>query len=131
MQSMRDEFWDTQPHYGGSQSKPIRVQHYCIVVLKAAYHNGLDSCAACREQLSGMHSRQPVKQTSTFPGRLWESAGIVVATDDMTVCYDERGIALRASLALFFAGTHTYAHAMLSIPCMYAEICEASYSAHM
>ncbi|KXZ42686.1 hypothetical protein GPECTOR_124g486 [Gonium pectorale] len=56
----RDEFWDTQPHYGGDRN--------IWDALKAACEADPDTCKL-----------------------LIESAGIIVAAPDMTVCYDERG----------------------------------------
>ncbi|KAG2485045.1 hypothetical protein HYH03_016144 [Edaphochlamys debaryana] len=56
----REEFWDTQPHYGGDR--------VIWDALKAA--------------IEAEH------ETSKL---IIESAGIIVAVPDMTVCYDERG----------------------------------------
>jgi len=58
---MRDEFWFTQPHYGGSKE--------IWDALKAAFE--------CQDMAT---TRVII-----------DSAGIVVAAPDMTVCYDERG----------------------------------------
>ncbi|GLC46664.1 hypothetical protein PLESTB_001549100 [Pleodorina starrii] len=60
LQKKREEFWDTQPHYGGDRN--------IWDALKAA-------CEADQETAK----------------LLIESAGIIVAAHDMTVCYDERG----------------------------------------
>eukprot|EP00884_Botryococcus_braunii_P000613 jgi/Botrbrau1/10552/Bobra.0343s0001.1 len=67
LQAMREEFWDTQPHYGGAQE--------IWDALKAAA--GSDLATA---QL------------------ICDSAGVIVASSDLTTCYDERG---RAVSALF------------------------------
>ncbi|EIE23586.1 hypothetical protein COCSUDRAFT_53398 [Coccomyxa subellipsoidea C-169] len=60
LQAKREEFWDTQPHYGGDR-----------VIWDALK-------AACESDL----------QTAKL---ILDSAGVVVASDDMSVCYDERG----------------------------------------
>ncbi|GFR42931.1 hypothetical protein Agub_g3829 [Astrephomene gubernaculifera] len=60
LKKKREEFWDTQPHYGGDRN--------IWDALKAACEADQDTCRL-----------------------LIESAGIIVAAHDMTVCYDERG----------------------------------------
>mmetsp|Transcript_12486 Transcript_12486/g.26927 ORF Transcript_12486/g.26927 Transcript_12486/m.26927 type:complete len:131 (+) Transcript_12486:219-611(+) len=60
LKAMRDEFWDTQPHYGGDR-----------VIWDALK-------AACEAEMA----------TAKL---IIESAGVIVASPDMTVCYDERG----------------------------------------
>eukprot|EP00270_Netrium_digitus_P017114 TRINITY_DN6233_c0_g1_i1.p1 TRINITY_DN6233_c0_g1~~TRINITY_DN6233_c0_g1_i1.p1 ORF type:complete len:117 (-),score=36.80 TRINITY_DN6233_c0_g1_i1:309-659(-) len=60
LKQMREEFWDTSPHYGG--------QKEIWDALKAA--------------------------TEADPGLaqlIIESAAIIVTSDDLSVCYDERG----------------------------------------
>mmetsp|Transcript_43850 Transcript_43850/g.82012 ORF Transcript_43850/g.82012 Transcript_43850/m.82012 type:complete len:145 (-) Transcript_43850:691-1125(-) len=61
LQRMRDEFWDTQPHYGG--------QPEIWQALKATTEVDRD-----------------------MKLQIIESAGIIVQSADMTVCYDERGV---------------------------------------
>jgi len=61
LETMRATFWDTQPAYGG--------QKVIWDALKAA--------AECED----MESTKLIL----------ESAGIIVNTTDMTICYDERG----------------------------------------
>eukprot|EP00252_Welwitschia_mirabilis_P021428 TRINITY_DN54_c0_g1_i1.p1 TRINITY_DN54_c0_g1~~TRINITY_DN54_c0_g1_i1.p1 ORF type:complete len:116 (+),score=27.12 TRINITY_DN54_c0_g1_i1:449-796(+) len=60
LKQMRDEFWDTAPHYGGQ--KEI-----------------WDALRVAAEADLGM-ARVIV-----------DSAGIIVTSEDMTTCYDERG----------------------------------------
>ncbi|GIL51983.1 hypothetical protein Vafri_7947 [Volvox africanus] len=60
LQKKREEFWDTQPHYGGDRN--------IWDALKAACEAEPETCKL-----------------------LVESAGIIVAAADMSVCYDERG----------------------------------------
>lgn len=61
LQRMREEFWETEPHYGGDR-----------VIWDALK-------AACEAQ-------DP--ETTQL---LLESAGVIVASEDMSTCYDERG----------------------------------------
>ncbi|PNH10622.1 Ubiquitin domain-containing protein 2 [Tetrabaena socialis] len=60
LKKKREEFWDTQPYYGGDR--------VIWDALKAACEADVETCRL-----------------------LIESAGIIVAAPDMTVCYDERG----------------------------------------
>ncbi|KAG1677614.1 hypothetical protein FOA52_010395 [Chlamydomonas sp. UWO 241] len=59
--AMREEFWFSQPHYGGS-----------------------------REIWDALKGALAVEDTETMR-LIIESAGIVVASTDLTICYDERG----------------------------------------
>ncbi|CAM0954431.1 unnamed protein product [Alopecurus aequalis] len=61
LKQMRDEFWDTSPHYGG--------QKEIWDALRAA---------ATEDDL-------------TLAQTIVDSAGIIVSNPDLTVCYDERG----------------------------------------
>eukprot|EP01025_Chloroclados_australasicus_P030279 TRINITY_DN3038_c0_g1_i7.p5 TRINITY_DN3038_c0_g1~~TRINITY_DN3038_c0_g1_i7.p5 ORF type:complete len:129 (-),score=16.84 TRINITY_DN3038_c0_g1_i7:752-1138(-) len=61
LQNMRDTFWDTQPHYGGSRE--------IWDALKAA-------------------SESPDMETTRI---IIDAAGIIVAAQDLSVCYDEKG----------------------------------------
>ncbi|KAG0465482.1 hypothetical protein HPP92_019646 [Vanilla planifolia] len=60
LRRMREEFWDTAPHYGG--------QKEIWDALKAASESDISLTQA-----------------------IVDSAGIIVANADMTICYDERG----------------------------------------
>ncbi|KAJ4980700.1 hypothetical protein NE237_031537 [Protea cynaroides] len=60
LRQMRDEFWDTSPHYGGRKE--------IWDALRAAAETELSLAQA-----------------------IVESAGIIVASADLTTCYDERG----------------------------------------
>ncbi|XP_047330756.1 ubiquitin domain-containing protein 1-like isoform X2 [Impatiens glandulifera] len=57
---MRDEFWDTAPHYGGRKE--------IWDALRAAAEADI-----------------------TLSQAIVESAGIIVQSADLTICYDERG----------------------------------------
>ncbi|MQM12187.1 hypothetical protein Taro_045101 [Colocasia esculenta] len=61
LKQMRDEFWDTEPHYGGQ--KEI-----------------WDALRAAAEAAD-----------LTLAQAIVDSAGIIVSNADMTTCYDERG----------------------------------------
>jgi hypothetical protein len=61
LKQMRDEFWDTAPHYGGQ--KEI-----------------WDALRAAAE--ADIHLAQAIV----------DSAGIIVQSEDLSTCYDERGI---------------------------------------
>ncbi|CAA6671488.1 unnamed protein product [Spirodela intermedia] len=58
---MREEFWDTQPHYGGQTEI-------------------WDALRAATEASDLIHAQLIV-----------ECAGIILSTADMSTCYDERG----------------------------------------
>ncbi|KAJ7555279.1 hypothetical protein O6H91_05G029800 [Diphasiastrum complanatum] len=60
LKRMRDEFWDTAPHYGG--------QKEIWDALRAAAEADLSLAQA-----------------------IVDSAGVIVTTDDLSTCYDERG----------------------------------------
>ncbi|KAG9448196.1 hypothetical protein H6P81_014324 [Aristolochia fimbriata] len=60
LKQMRDEFWDTAPHYGG--------QKEIWDALRAAAEADLSLAQA-----------------------IVDSAGVIVSSADMTICYDERG----------------------------------------
>ncbi|XP_059662742.1 uncharacterized protein LOC132308627 [Cornus florida] len=60
LMKMRDEFWDTAPHYGGT-----------------------------KEIWDALHAA--AEADITFAQAIVDSAGIVVQSVDLTVCYDERG----------------------------------------
>ncbi|KAK2982040.1 hypothetical protein RJ640_017391 [Escallonia rubra] len=60
LNKMRDEFWDTAPHYGGREE--------IWDALRAAAEADLSLAQA-----------------------IVDSAGVIVQTPDLTICYDERG----------------------------------------
>uniref|UniRef100_J3M941 DC-UbP/UBTD2 N-terminal domain-containing protein n=1 Tax=Oryza brachyantha TaxID=4533 RepID=J3M941_ORYBR len=66
LSQMREEFWDTAPHYGGQKAYRISTEIWDALR------------AAAEAELS-------LAQT------IVESAGIIVSNSDMTLCYDERG----------------------------------------
>lgn len=61
IKARREEFWDTQPHYGGSRE--------------------------IWDALKGACEAEDIDTAKL----IIESAGIIVVAHDMTVCYDERG----------------------------------------
>jgi hypothetical protein len=72
---MRDEFWDTAPHYGGQ--KEI-----------------WDALRAAAE--ADIHLAQAIV----------DSAGIIVQSEDLSTCYDERGIGSMMSICTLFCLVH-------------------------
>ncbi|CAL5336051.1 unnamed protein product [Camellia sinensis] len=60
LMKMREEFWDTAPHYGGRKE------------IWDALHAAVDA-------------------DLTLAQAIVDSAGIIVQSADLTVCYDERG----------------------------------------
>ncbi|KAG2681639.1 hypothetical protein I3843_11G154400 [Carya illinoinensis] len=60
LMQMRDEFWDTAPHYGGRKE--------IWDALRAAAETDL-----------------------TLAQAIVDSAGIIIQSADLTICYDERG----------------------------------------
>ncbi|KAG0590299.1 hypothetical protein M758_1G094800 [Ceratodon purpureus] len=60
LKQMRDEFWDTAPHYGG----------------KKEIWDALRAAAEAEINLAQL---------------IVDSAGIIVQTEDLSTCYDERG----------------------------------------
>jgi len=60
LKQMRDEFWDTAPHYGGRKE--------IWDALRAAAEADLSLAQA-----------------------IIDSAGVIIQSPDLTVCYDERG----------------------------------------
>ncbi|KAH7296311.1 hypothetical protein KP509_26G018600 [Ceratopteris richardii] len=60
LKKMREEFWDTAPHYGG----------------KAEIWDALHAATEAQLELAQA---------------IVDSAGIIMTSEDMSVCYDERG----------------------------------------
>lgn len=60
LKQMRDEFWETAPHYGGN-----------------------------REIWDALHAASEAEMS--FAQAIVDSAGIIVISEDMSTCYDERG----------------------------------------
>ncbi|KAF3675790.1 putative LRR receptor-like serine/threonine-protein kinase-like [Capsicum annuum] len=83
---MRDEFWDTAPHYGGRKGKfldnfyePLHVSGTTGSIELDVYDQIWDALRAAAE------ADISLAQT------IVDSAGIIVQAADLTVCYDERG----------------------------------------
>ncbi|XVF27447.1 hypothetical protein REPUB_Repub14bG0107100 [Reevesia pubescens] len=77
---MRDEFWDTAPHYGGrkepTQGEERRYpKNECCFVLPEIW----DALRAAAEA------------EIILAQAIIDSAGVIVQNDDLTICYDERG----------------------------------------
>ncbi|XP_047339724.1 ubiquitin domain-containing protein 2-like [Impatiens glandulifera] len=63
LEQMREEFWDTAPYYNGKQE--------IWEALRAAAEH--------------------LEENIEFAQTIIDSAGIIVQSSDMTICYDERG----------------------------------------
>ncbi|RDX75425.1 Ubiquitin domain-containing protein 2 [Mucuna pruriens] len=66
---LREEFWDTAPHYGG---RKVHIPFYGMLEIWDALR------AAAEADL-------------TLAQAIVDSAGVIVQSSDLTVCYDERG----------------------------------------
>eukprot|EP00798_Chlamydomonas_sp_ICE-L_P025193 gene25193-biopygen19656 len=84
--TMRSEFWDTQPHYGGSREIWDALKGACEVPDKQSKAQLSHFCRDIWDALKAS-CEMPDKDTSKL---IIESAGIIVAAPDMTLCYDER-----------------------------------------
>ncbi|KAG6600497.1 ubiquitin domain-containing protein 1-like isoform X1 [Cucurbita pepo subsp. pepo] len=76
---LRDEFWDTAPHYGGRNGSP--VSNIFVPVLKSSWF--------FREIWDAL--RAAAEAELSLAQAIIDSAGVIVQNADLTVCYDERG----------------------------------------
>lgn len=119
---MKDEFWDTEPHYGGDRgahmTQPLSgtacrwmndaaASASLLLLFRArtqAMPRWLPTCATLN-----LTCRYPPRPCPRSPAVIWDalraaceadletariildSAGVIVAAADMTICYDERG----------------------------------------
>nr|XP_048321435.1 ubiquitin domain-containing protein 1-like isoform X2 [Ziziphus jujuba var. spinosa] len=70
LMQMRDEFWDTAPHYGGQKVSDDIISNISEI---------WDALRAAAEA--------DIK----FGQTIVDSAGVIVQGADLTICYDERG----------------------------------------
>ncbi|KAG6407255.1 hypothetical protein SASPL_130241 [Salvia splendens] len=77
---MREEFWDTAPHYGGRRDEAIygKSALYGLVYIKSTLEIWDALRAAAEADL-------------TLAQAIVDGAGVIVQNPDLTVCYDERG----------------------------------------
>ena len=92
MQAKRAEYWDTQPHYGGDRGATLTVDDGSLPVawhlITADVTCGLESHAIAVIWDALKAAAASDLGTAAV---ILDSAGIVVSTEDMTICYDERG----------------------------------------
>ncbi|RWR96299.1 ubiquitin domain-containing protein 2-like protein [Cinnamomum micranthum f. kanehirae] len=89
LKQMREEFWDTAPHYGGQKEFVVEL---CELFLRAMPQiqnvepEIWDALQAAAE--ADLNLAQAIV----------DSAGVIVSNADMTICYDERGMCARYEL---------------------------------
>ncbi|KAL8507648.1 hypothetical protein ACS0TY_018258 [Phlomoides rotata] len=81
---LREEFWDTAPHYGGKQGKvnSYTKLHSPLLFLKSFFTVYVEIWDALRAA---------AEADPTLAQAIVESAGILLHNPDMTLCFDERG----------------------------------------
>ena len=108
MQRMREEYWETEPHYGGDRGEPCVRAGQATPGWLGAEESGV-CCRAWWKQHNSPANKHPNTCCALLPAVIWEalraaceadletariildSAGVIVAAVDMTICYDERG----------------------------------------
>ncbi|KAJ4844284.1 hypothetical protein Tsubulata_009837 [Turnera subulata] len=85
---MRDEFWDTAPHYGGRKGIVSTDQYHCLTIrhLPLEITRGVEFLVQIWDAL-----RAASEADITLAQAIVDSAGVIVQSEDMTICYDERG----------------------------------------
>ncbi|PPD94874.1 hypothetical protein GOBAR_DD08108 [Gossypium barbadense] len=73
LEQMRDEFWDTAPHYGGQKG----CFPYNLLPFRPEIWDALRAAAA----------EPDLSQAQVIV----DCAGVIVQNTDLTICYDERG----------------------------------------
>ncbi|KAG6473022.1 hypothetical protein ZIOFF_066929 [Zingiber officinale] len=78
LKQMRDEFWDTAPHYGGQKGESVnsKTKPNQFVIYVTEIWDALRAAAEADLNLAQV---------------IVDSAGIINSNADLTVCYDERG----------------------------------------
>jgi hypothetical protein len=94
LKQMRDEFWDTAPHYGGKKGTclwrwKIVVQKLSLWVQFRCLITGSDSMFGCAEIWDAL--RAAAEADINLAQLIVDSAGIIVQSEDLSTCYDERG----------------------------------------
>lgn len=90
----RQEFWETQPYYGGD--KGIRITSL-VCVLRCCF------CVVVWETLEGV-ANADMEMKHVFI----DSAGLIVGSDDLTVFYDQKGMSLLIHFMLVFTKGYRY-----------------------
>ncbi|CAK9148080.1 unnamed protein product [Ilex paraguariensis] len=98
LMKMRDEFWDTAPHYGGQ-----KAENLVHSLTMQPVHEHMSSVRfACQNLVENPLSlfffweiwdalRAAAEADLALAQAIVESAGVIVQAPDLTVCYDERG----------------------------------------
>lgn len=93
---MREEFWDTEPHYGGDRGVLGGVQTTAESAQRPALPRthlllALPPPARPRPAVIWDALRAACEADPDTARVILDSAGVIVAAADMTVVYDERG----------------------------------------
>ncbi|KAG6793763.1 hypothetical protein POTOM_002986 [Populus tomentosa] len=78
---MREEFWDTSPHYGGRKGSTFLDDSLAI---------GIAGVVLCRLEIWDALQAAAGAELSLAQA-IVDSAGVIIQNADLTVCYDERG----------------------------------------
>ncbi|CAN1150137.1 Ubiquitin domain-containing protein 1 [Linum perenne] len=80
---MRDEFWDTAPHYGGRKACSVEIALDKRIIFQNA-------TVVCLSEIWDA-LRAAAEAEVALAQAIVDSAGVIVQSEDMTICYDERG----------------------------------------
>ncbi|RWW49624.1 hypothetical protein BHE74_00044183 [Ensete ventricosum] len=109
LKQMRDEFWDTAPHYGGQKEtftaivgnnnnymlngRIINEKHvydtFVILTISIKHHKFQTIHLTLAEIWDAL--RAAAEADLDLAQAIVDSAGIIISNADMTLCYDERG----------------------------------------
>ncbi|KAG6756369.1 hypothetical protein POTOM_039797 [Populus tomentosa] len=81
LMQMRDEFWDTAPHYGGRKGSTLLDDSLAI---------GIAGDVHCKLEIWDA-LRAAADAELSLAQAIVDSAGVIVQNADLTICYDERG----------------------------------------
>lgn len=95
LQKKREEFWDTQPYYGGDRGTPwLSVSHMHLLYVLSSKRQAANHLASSIPEYGAViwdALKAACEADQETCKLIIESAGIIVAAPDMTICYDERG----------------------------------------
>ncbi|KAG6416670.1 hypothetical protein SASPL_124105 [Salvia splendens] len=81
---MREEFWDTAPHYGGRKG----LDHL-ICMMDKTHVVPIGLCTSVLEIWDAL--RAAAEADLTLAQTIVDCVGIIIQNPDLTICYDERG----------------------------------------
>ncbi|KAB5521359.1 hypothetical protein DKX38_025678 [Salix brachista] len=89
---MREEFWDTSPHYGGRKGTVSGMNEKKIMIdlLLNSFAIGIAGDVFCRLEIWDALQAAAEAELSLAQA-IVDSAGVIIQNADLTVCYDERG----------------------------------------